>query len=64
MKRHKIPVSTIILFLFAVSSLIYFGCSVVGQTVPAERRIQLVRGEIQEGVWKAHIQIDLNIHPS
>ena len=53
MKRHKIPVATIILLLFAVSSLICFGCSVVGQTVPAERRIQLVRGEIQEGVWKA-----------
>ena len=64
MKRHKIPVATIKLLLFAVSILVYFGCSVVGLTVPAERRIQLVSGEIQEGVWKAHIQIDLNIHPS
>jgi len=53
MKRHKIPVATNILLLLAVYSLVYFGCSVVGLTVPAERRIQLVRGEIQEGVWKA-----------
>ena len=53
MKRHKIPVTTIILLLFAVSILVYFGCSVVGQTVPVERRIQLVSGKIQEGVWKA-----------
>ena len=56
MRCHRTLQTTIkslILLLFSVYSLFYFGCSVVGQTVPVERRIQLVSGEIQKGVWKA-----------